>query len=107
MASGDDFVGAKIGYGTKALHLTVEEIKKNGGGRHAFQWRNRRPICPYGCDEEGSLMEIIMKDGKAIGIYTHSESVKPFTADLQMSPKPTSRKIQIGPDGEPQIVEDN
>lgn len=95
-----------MSYTKDDFKLTIDDVR-NGGGKHSTKWRNRRPICPYGCGEEGSLLEIIMKDGKALGIYTHSESVKPFTAELQMSPKPTGRKIQIGADGEAQIVPDN
>lgn len=101
----DGFVGAKFGF---ARHdATLEGIKAGTqDARHAAEWRNMRPICPYGCGEEGSLLEVIVKDGKALGIYTHSADVKLFTADLQMSPKPTGRKIVIGADGEPHLVEE-
>ncbi len=106
------FVGADIHYGD--IDKAKQEFKhdseySNLVGRkvqHAKAWQNRRPICPYGCGEEGELKEIVMKDGKAIGLYRDSEGLV-FTADLQMSPKPTGRKIQIGPDGEPKIVPDN
>lgn len=101
------FVGKKLKYTELSLEDTVRAVKKDHGSySHTTTWRNRRPICPYGCDEEGNLMEIIMKDGKALGLYTHSGSVKPFTADLQMSPKPTGRKLQMNADGEYELVPD-
>lgn len=83
------------------------KLKQQYGRAHSTQWVNMRPICPYGCGEEGQLLEVIVKDGKALGIYSHSQSVKPFTADLQMAPKPTTRRIKIGPDGEPMVVQED
>lgn len=97
-----NFRGARMTYIDPTI--TLEDVKK-GKGEHATEWRNRRPICPYGCGQEGNLLEVIMRDGKAIGIYTHKHAINPFTADLQMSPKPTGRKIVIGPDGEPTYSE--
>lgn len=96
------FTGAKIHFGQSAELLDVKKTvirQYDDAPATARQWVNRRPICPYGCGEEGTLLEIVMKDGKAVGIYTHSESVKPFVAELQMAPKPTGRKIVLGPDG--------
>ena len=110
MAEMDDkgaFNKGKMRY-TKIDEIPEEIIEryKNGGSMDtAERWRNRRPICPYGCYEEGELLEVIMKDGKAMGIYTHSGSVKPFTAELQMAPKPTGRKLVRGLDGELHYVE--
>lgn len=99
-----DFRGASMRYLDPTI--TLEEVRK-GKGSHATKWKNKRPICPYGCGQEGNMLEVIMRDGKAIGIYTHKHAINPFTADLQMSPKPTGRKIVIGPDGEPMYGEDN
>ncbi len=102
-----DFKGSNMHFGEVDRKETAKKLRaKHGIVEHAQYWQNRRPICPYGCGEEGTLLEIIVKDGKALGIYTHSESVKPFTADLQVSPKPTGGKIVIGADGEPKLVED-
>lgn len=94
-------------------HMTLEEVRqelknKQGGGSvgHADKWHNRRPICPYGCGEEGTLLEVITKfDGVAVGVYTHSDSVKPFTADLVMKPNPKERKLVLGMDGQYSEVE--
>lgn len=101
------FVGAKMSWND--LDTARKSLRRGDGtgGKpdHATQWHNRRPICPYGCDEEGQLKEIIMKDGKALGIYQDSEGLV-FTADLQMAPKPTGRKLTVGPDGQYQMVEE-
>lgn len=101
----DSFAGKKMSYKTD---MTLEEVTKQygAGDTQAIGWRNRRPICPYGCGEEGNLLEVVMEGDKAVGIYTHRGSIKPFTADLQMSPKPTGKKLQLGPDGEYHMVED-
>jgi hypothetical protein len=98
-----EFTGKKFTFA--APGKTLEELKaaymdNNEEPEGAIEWRNRRPICPYGCGEEGTLMEVVVKDGKAIGFYTHSQSVKPFTAELEMLPSPTSRKLVLGLDGE-------
>lgn len=100
----NSFIGKTMRY--KDKDQTLDDMKKTYGevGVEATKWRNRRPICPYGCGEEGNLLEIIMQGDKAVGIYTHSGSVKPFTAELQMAPKPTGRKIVIGSDGEPRLT---
>lgn len=105
------FTGKSMTYGKGkgewSKDRSLEDMKKEYGDQtEAIRWRNRRPICPYGCGEEGQLLEIMMQDEKTIGIYTHSTSVKPFTSDLQMAPKPTGRKLAIGPDGEYTMVED-
>jgi hypothetical protein len=67
----------------------------------ASKWHNRRPICPYGCGEEGELVEIIVKPGDitATGVYRDSEQLV-FTAPMKMMPKPATRKLVRGPDGE-------
>lgn len=107
------FVGKPMSFGDEGSLEDTARKKYSQTGidvlsarQHSTEWRNRRPICPYGCGEEGNLLEVMVKDGKALGIYTHSAEIKPFTAELQMSPKPTGRKIEIGADGEPHIVED-
>lgn len=103
-----DFKKVKMAYGTKSIAEIKKSIaKKNKTHRfsHATAWKNRRPICPYGCGQEGELVEIVLKDNKALGIYRDSEQLM-FTADLQMSPKPTGRRIVIGPDGEPTMAEE-
>lgn len=99
----NDFKDAHMHYGDRTTDLAKikREIKK-----HSSRWQNRRPICPYGCGEEGQLLEIVMKDGKALGIYEDSCKCK-FTADLAMAPKPTGRKIQLNASGEAEIVPDN
>lgn len=86
--------------------VSSEELTHGAYGdeqKVAKEWHNRRPICPYGCDEEGELVEIVMKEGRAIGYYKDSEQLV-FTAELQMAPKPTSQKLVLGPDGEYQMV---
>jgi hypothetical protein len=71
----------------------------------ASQWFNRRPLCPYGCGEEGQLKEIIVTPGKgAVGIYRDSVGLI-FTAPMKMRPKPSTKSIAIGPDGEPMMVD--
>ena len=75
----------------------------------ATTWRNRLPICPYGCRQEGQLKEVIIDPDtkKAMGVYRDSEGLV-FTAPMKMQPKPSDKKIEIGPDGEPHLVtEDN
>lgn len=106
---GSTFTGVDTHYGGSTDHKDYQTYKDGHGQdreyQHATQWYNMRPICPYGCGEEGELVEIVLKDGKALGIYRDSEQLK-FTADLQMAPKPTGRKIKIGPDGEPHYEEE-
>jgi hypothetical protein len=78
----------------------------DGEAREAREWSNRLPICPYGCDQEGQLQEIIVTPGKgAVGLYKDSEGLV-FTAPMKMRPKPSTKAIQIGPDGEPMMVDD-
>lgn len=103
MADPNDFTGGHLHYG--GFTQKLEDVRR-GIGSHSTKWRNRRPICPYGCGEEGQLLEIIMKEGKALGIYEDSCKCK-FTADLQMAPKPTGHKLQKNASGEMEIVPDN
>jgi hypothetical protein len=70
----------------------------------AEQWINRRPICPYGCGQEGQLKEIVMRDGKAVGVYRDSEGLI-FIAPMKMRPNPAQKKLVVGPDGEVNMVE--
>lgn len=102
-------------YGGKSLGAVKRLLKHPEGSDlgyigtqplHAAEWQNRRPICPYGCGEEGGLLEVVMKDGKALGIYQDSQKLI-FTADLQMAPKPTGHKIMIGADGELKLEAQN
>lgn len=94
------FTGGKLSIG-KGRHTESMVGHYNGKELVATQWRNRRPICPYGCDQEGTLVEIIVdKDtGRATGVYKDSEQLI-FTAELQMAPKPSSRKLVLGADGQ-------
>lgn len=64
-----------------------------GGGDIRF------PICPYGCGEEGQLVEIIQTKDGTTGLYKDSEGLI-FTSPLAAKPKPNERKLVIGPDGE-------
>jgi hypothetical protein len=61
--------------------------------------RQRLPICPYGCGEEGQLKEVIMQDGKAIGIFNDSDGCV-FQAFIEIGEPPTKKKLIIGPDGQ-------
>ena len=99
--------GSFIGKGMRySQDKSLDEVKqRHASGYKVTQWANRRPICPYGCGQEGTLIEVVVQNKKALGIYTHSESYKPFTADLEMAPKPTGQKIVIGADGEAHMVE--
>lgn len=109
MANKSTFVGKRLHYGDLKEQYVKSQLYGHLDLRYtesSTQWVNRRPICPYGCGEEGNLLEVVMKDGKALGIYTHSGNIKPFTAELQIAPKPTGRKIAIGPDGEPHMVDE-
>lgn len=95
------FLGGKLHYGDKPTNVDMSYFRD----KEATQWRNRRPICPYGCGQEGQLVEIVVTPGKgAIGYYKDSEQLV-FTAPMKMMPKPSSKKIVIGPDGEPQLTE--
>jgi hypothetical protein len=61
----------------------------------------RLPICPYGCDREGTLLEIVMKpDGRALGIFNDHPCSCIFVADIEVGEPPTKRKMVVGPDGE-------
>lgn len=102
------FLGNKIRIGNIDQILT--DLRKEARDddrtvRHAHTWANRRPICPYGCEQEGELVEVIVKDGRALGIYKDSEQLI-FTADLEMLPNPKKRVIKIGANGEPYEAEE-
>ncbi len=107
------FIGDKLKYRSPAESAErVKELLAGAGtdtssddGYVADEWQNLRPVCPYGCDQEGTLTEIIVTPGKgATGLYKDSVGLV-FTAPMKMRPKPSSKKIVIGPDGEPQLTE--
>lgn len=109
MAKLDPFIGANLHYGKPRTRQTGQKVLDanfGGKGKEATEWANRRPICPYGCGEEGELVEIVVEPGKgAIGYYKDSEQLV-FTAPMKMQPKPSTKKLHIGPDGEPQLTEE-
>lgn len=77
--------------------------KKFGKGRPLM------PICPYGCDREGTLLEIVMgDDGQAVGIFNDYPCNCIFTADIQVGDPPKTRKnkLVMNADGEMVEVED-
>jgi hypothetical protein len=74
--------------------------KLDDSGRNAYGGTVALPICPYGCGEEGQLLEVVMgEDGGGIGIFTDSDGCR-FTADVEVGEPPTKKKLVIGPDGE-------
>lgn len=122
MVEDDPYLGGKITLGDKPKNIDPEDIRtsenyaryrrgetnRDGAARkwrhEATKWKNRRPICPYGCGQEGVLTEIVVVPGRgAMGYYKDSEQLI-FTAPMKMQPKPSSKKLVIGPDGEPQLV---
>lgn len=80
---------------TRAYHGNTAKIADGWVGKGVV----RRPICPYGCGEEGVLHEIIQTEEGAVGVYHDSEGLV-FTSSLATKPKPNSRKLVVGPDGE-------
>ena len=103
------FLGGKIKYGapTESELKERKKILSSGQDSHgiAKQWSGRLPICPYGCDQEGQLQEIIVTPGRgAVGLYKDSEGLV-FTAPMKMRPKPSMKAIVIGPDGEPMMTD--
>jgi hypothetical protein len=103
-----DFIGGKLHYGgsEKDFKVAMDKYRRETMQNPlvATQWKNRRPICPYGCDEEGQLVEIVVRPEGAVGLYKDSEQLV-FTAPMKMQPKPNEKKIVIGPDGEPHLEE--
>lgn len=96
----DKYLGGKLSY--RALDEALKEAKRGGSASHAHatKWKNRHPICPYGCDEEGQLLESFMTDdGRLIGIYTDSDGCR-FQAEMQALPNPNKRKRILTKDGE-------
>lgn len=93
------FMGADMHYGERHTPGFMDKFGRSEA--MASQWTNRRPICPYGCGQEGVLVEIIVEPGesKATGYYKDSEQLL-FTAPMELRPKPSTRKIVRGPDGE-------
>lgn len=73
----------------------------------AYRSKGRLPICPYGCDREGTLLEIVMgTDGRAMGIFNDHPCSCVFIADIQLGDEPpTTKKMEIGPNGDYQEVD--
>lgn len=74
---------------------------KDGNVKAAVKWSGRLPICPYGCDREGTLLEVVMgEDGNAYGIFNDHPCNCIFVAEIQVPEPPKAMKMVIGPDGE-------
>lgn len=81
-----------------------EELSREA--KRSQKWSGRLPICPYGCDREGTLLEIVMgPDNRALGIFNDHPCTCVFVADIQLGEPPAKKKLIIGPDGQYHEVE--
>lgn len=80
----------------KDRKLDKEREIKNWAGTKTV----RTPICPFGCGEPGILIDIVQTAEGTIGIYKDPAMCCTFQSMISAKPKPNTRKLVVGPDGE-------
>jgi hypothetical protein len=98
-------VGRRAQYWSESRPEDLEEHEneQREQDRKFGKQRTPLPICPYGCGREGTLLEVVIREGgQAIGIFNDHPCSCIFIADIQLPEPPRQRKqkLVLGADGE-------